>query len=135
MMIGIYRHQWIFLHFDRISSLASDSDMIKGLKCIILYMLSIFIFLYVRLQWSFCRFLPERKAARDSLAWLPFGGGPRNCVGMRFALVEVKIALSRLLRSYNIVKCEETCTPLPIAPHGIRHPSKGVWVKVERRSS
>ena len=44
------------------------------------------------------RFLPERKAARSSVAWLPFGAGPRNCVGMRFALMEAKICLTRLLR-------------------------------------
>ena len=48
-------------------------------------------------------FYPERHAVkRHPLAYMPFGMGPRNCVGMRFALMELKMCLVRLLHTYTI---------------------------------
>jgi cytochrome P450 len=54
-------------------------------------------------------FLPERHARkRHSMAYLPFGAGPRQCIGMRFALIEMKLLLTRLLHDYSIVNCNHT---------------------------
>ncbi|KAL3107097.1 hypothetical protein niasHT_019493 [Heterodera trifolii] len=44
------------------------------------------------------RFLPERKAEIDSLAFLTFGLGPRNCIGMRFAEFQMQVALALIVR-------------------------------------
>jgi cytochrome P450 len=50
------------------------------------------------------KFYPERFATkRHPAAWVAFGVGPRNCVGMRFALAEIKIAIIRLLQNYTIL--------------------------------
>ena len=42
------------------------------------------------------RFLPGAREAIDRHAFLPFGAGPRICVGMQFAMVEAMIALATL---------------------------------------
>ncbi|XP_066966835.1 cytochrome P450 9e2-like [Macrobrachium rosenbergii] len=43
------------------------------------------------------RFMPENKANIKSFTHIPFGMGPRNCIGMRFALMEAKVALAKLV--------------------------------------
>jgi cytochrome P450 len=46
------------------------------------------------------RFLPERTGDRPAYAFIPFGGGPRNCIGAAFAQMEVKLILARLLQRF-----------------------------------
>jgi cytochrome P450 len=48
------------------------------------------------------RFLPEAAAERDRYAYLPFGGGPRSCIGERFAMLEATLALAVLLRRFEV---------------------------------
>lgn len=45
------------------------------------------------------RFLPERRDAIDRFAYLPFGAGPRVCIGAAFALQEAMIVLAHVVRT------------------------------------
>jgi cytochrome P450 len=47
------------------------------------------------------RFLPEREAVRPKGSYLPFGLGPRVCIGLHFAMIEGPIVLATLLRRFH----------------------------------
>jgi cytochrome P450 len=48
------------------------------------------------------RFLPETRSAIPRFAYLPFGIGPRTCIGFSFALQEAAIVLAVLMRNFDM---------------------------------
>ncbi len=54
------------------------------------------------------RWSPENKANLNPYAFMSFGMGPRNCVGMRFAMEEMKIALCTIVKQFRFFCVEET---------------------------
>ena len=48
------------------------------------------------------RFTPERSAGRNRWQYLPFGGGPRSCVGDHFAMLEATLALATVMRAVSV---------------------------------
>ncbi|XP_058536475.1 cytochrome P450 3A6-like [Ochotona princeps] len=86
-----------------------------------------------------CEFRPERfnKKNKDKInpyTYLPFGAGPRICIGMRFALINVKLALVRLIQNFSFKPCEETQMPLKLTTQGFLKPEKPIILKVVSRN-
>ncbi|GFO27118.1 cytochrome p450-like protein [Plakobranchus ocellatus] len=79
------------------------------------------------------RFEPEAKESRHQFAYMPFGHGPRNCIGMRLGQLELKIALAMMLRRFDVVPCEKTVYPVKLSKMQVMA-NDGLWVKLERRA-
>ncbi|XP_077538704.1 cytochrome P450 3A6-like isoform X2 [Haemaphysalis longicornis] len=54
------------------------------------------------------RFLPQNKSRINPMAMQAFGNGPRNCIGMRFAHMELRYTFAHILRKYRLEKTENS---------------------------
>ncbi|XP_032451661.1 probable cytochrome P450 6a14 [Nasonia vitripennis] len=55
------------------------------------------------------RFDKETANGRSRMTFLPFGDGPRNCIGERFAQNQSKVGLAMIIRNFKLEVCERTC--------------------------
>lgn len=79
------------------------------------------------------RFTEEEKSKRHQFAYLPFGEGPRICIGMRFGLLQSKIGLAMLLKHFKFDICAKTEVPIKINQINMLFvPLNGVWLKIEK---
>ncbi|XP_029178684.1 cytochrome P450 9e2-like [Nylanderia fulva] len=77
------------------------------------------------------RFGPDRKHSIERFAFLPFGEGPRICVGMRMAQLQMKACLATFLRKYSLELSPKTRTPLKMdASYFLSAPEGGFWVYI-----
>nr|AAT28222.1 putative 97B2-like cytochrome P450 [Ginkgo biloba] len=65
-------------------------------------------------------------------AFLPFGGGPRKCVGDQFALMESTVGLAMLLQKFE-VELKDPPESLRIVTGATIHTQNGLWCKIKRR--
>ncbi|MCW5719013.1 MAG: cytochrome P450 [Bauldia sp.] len=75
------------------------------------------------------RFAPEAGKMRHRYQYLPFGGGPRICIGMGFALTEAAALLAKLLPRFRFEVTEE---PVPVAQVTLR-PRNGLPARLRHR--
>lgn len=77
------------------------------------------------------RFTPERAAERPRFAYFPFGGGPRQCIGNAFALMEAQIAVAMIAQRFQ----PRLLPGWQVAPEGLitLRPRQGMPMRLERR--
>ncbi|GAB0094903.1 hypothetical protein DMENIID0001_102290 [Sergentomyia squamirostris] len=84
------------------------------------------------------KFIPERfenggsKDFKDNCNFLPFGTGPRICLGMRFALLQVKSAVVEVIRQYRVTVNEKTKQPLKLdVGQFFSYPRHGIYLNLK----
>ena len=77
------------------------------------------------------RFLPDARQRIDRFAYLPFGAGPRICIGINFAQVEIKAMMSLILRRYTLELVEDQ--DLVQIYRGTGMPLNGIKMRVKPR--
>ena len=76
------------------------------------------------------RFSPQDRRAIEPYSYLPFGGGPRNCVGAAFAQLEARAVLAYLLRHFDWTPARKR---VGMRMGATLEPKPGVIVRVRRR--
>ncbi|EDW03066.1 probable cytochrome P450 6a14 [Drosophila grimshawi] len=77
------------------------------------------------------RFEPAATQQRHPLAFLGFGDGPRNCIGLRFGRMQVKVGLITLLAAFQFSQ-KGSEIPIVTNSHFVLVPKNGVKIRVDR---
>ncbi|KAK6634951.1 hypothetical protein RUM44_000198 [Polyplax serrata] len=81
------------------------------------------------------RFSEENRKNIPQYAYMPFGHGPRVCIGFRLAMMELKLTLAMIIKNFKILKCEKT-KPFRMCPQSFfLVPQDGFWVQLKARTS
>ena len=65
-------------------------------------------------------------------AYVPFSAGARNCIGQKFALMEEKTVLSKIIRAFQIESVDSIDQVKPVIEI-ITRPKDGIRVKLQQR--
>ncbi|KZC12579.1 putative cytochrome P450 28d1, partial [Dufourea novaeangliae] len=77
------------------------------------------------------RFSEDGKRSIEKMTFIPFGDGPRLCVGMRMAMVMIKYCLATFLDNYKIELSPKTELPLEMSVlFFLNKPAGGIWAQI-----
>ena len=80
------------------------------------------------------RFLKENSGDRNPYSYMAFSLGPRNCLAMRFALIEMKMCITNLVSNFRFFASSKTVKEVEWSPTSIFGLAKGgLWIKCEKR--
>uniref|UniRef100_A0A8B9W8R4 Thromboxane-A synthase n=1 Tax=Bos mutus grunniens TaxID=30521 RepID=A0A8B9W8R4_BOSMU len=79
------------------------------------------------------RFTAEAQQRQRPYTYLPFGAGPRSCLGVRLGLLELKLTLLHILRKFRFEACPETQVPLQLESKSALGPKNGVYIRIVSR--
>jgi len=77
------------------------------------------------------RFSNESSASRSCFGYIPFGGGPRQCLGARTSMIEAQLALATLARELRLDSCAQR--PISMVAGITLVPSDGLPMRLSRR--
>lgn len=78
------------------------------------------------------RMTTEKMNSRHPSTFLPFGGGPRICIGQRFGYLQVKLALALLLTKFRFTINSKTKQPLAFDPLACdMDVTEGIWLDLQ----
>lgn len=81
------------------------------------------------------RFSTENKPVIDPMVYQPFGQGPRNCIGLRFAQLEAKLTMAKILAKYKILLDDRHLKERDLkigSAFVFAYPQNGIWLKLEQ---
>lgn len=79
------------------------------------------------------RFLPEECAKRHSYSWIPFSGGARNCIGIKYSFMVMKVLILMLIRKYVISTDYKSIQDIDLKADMVLKPTRGYRISIKLR--